>query len=120
LDRVLPTNGNGDYEWQGFLGQAAHHHSMGGPSGRLLNWNNQSAPGFMHGDGTPYGSIHRVQLFDQWPDRVDLAGVVGIMNRSATEDVRSPTWPVVSEVLGGSEAPSQLAGEVVALLDAWI
>jgi acyl-homoserine lactone acylase PvdQ len=120
LDRVLPTNGNGDYEWQGFLGQAAHPHSMGGPSGRLLNWNNQSAPGFMHGDGTPYGSIHRVQLFDQWPDRVDLAGVVGIMNRSATEDERSPAWPVVSEVLGGSEAPSQLAEEVVALLDAWV
>ena len=120
LDRVLPTNGNGDYEWQGFLGQAAHPHSIGGPSGRLLNWNNQSAPGFMHGDGTPYGSIHRVQLFDQWPDRVDLAGVVGIMNRSATEDERSPAWPVVSEVLDGSEAPSQLAEEVVALLDAWV
>jgi hypothetical protein len=120
LDRVLPTNGNGDYEWQGFLGQAAHPQSIGGPSERLLNWNNQSAPGFMHGDGTPYGSIHRVQLFDQWPDRVDLAGVVGIMNRSATEDERSPAWPVVSEVLGGSEAPSQLAEEVVALLDAWV
>ena len=120
LDRVLPTIGNGDYEWQGFLDQAAHPHSIGGPSGRLLNWNNQSAPGFMHGDGTPYGSIHRVQLFDQWPDRVDLAGVVGIMNRSATEDVRSPAWPVVSEVLQGAEAPSQLAGEVVALLDAWV
>jgi hypothetical protein len=86
----------------------------------LLNWNNQSAPGFMHGDGTPYGSIHRVQLFDQWPDRVELNEVVGIMNRSATEDVRSPAWPVVSEVLRGAEAPSQLAGEVVDLLDAWV
>ena len=120
LDRVLPTNGNGDYEWQGFLDQAAHPHSVGGPSGRLLNWNNQSAPGFMHGDGTPYGSIHRVQLFDQWPAQVKLSGVVGIMNRAATEDVRSPAWPVVSEMLGGADAPSQLAGEVVALLDAWV
>ncbi len=120
LDRVLPTNGNGDYEWQGFLSQAAHPQSIGGPSGRLLNWNNQSAPGFMHGDGTPYGSIHRVQLFDQWPDRVKLNEVVGIMNRSATEDVRSPAWPVVSELLQGAEPPSQLAGEVVALLDAWV
>ena len=120
LDRVLPTNGNGDYEWQGFLGQAEHPQSIGGPSGRLLNWNNQSAPGFMHGDGTPYGSIHRVQLFDQWPDQVKLNEVVGIMNRSATEDVRSPAWPVVSEVLQGAEPPSQLAGEVVALLDAWV
>ena len=74
----------------------------------------------MHGDDEPYGSVHRVELFDQFPDKVDLAGVVGVMNRSATEDVRSPAWPVVSEVLRGGEAPSPLAGEVVDILDAWV
>lgn len=120
LDRRLPTWGTGEYEWEGFLTQAQHPHETGGPNGRLLNWNNQSAPGFMHGDGTPYGSVHRVEVFDQFPDKVDLAGVVGIMNRSATEDVRSPAWPVISEVLHGSEAPSQLAGDVIDLLDAWV
>jgi len=120
LDRRRPTLGTGDFEWQGFLTQEEHPHAAGGPSGRLLNWNNQSAPGFMHGDGTPFGSVHRVELFDQFPDRVDLAGVVGIMNRSATEDVRSPVWPVVSEVLRTGEAPSQLAADVVDLLDAWV
>lgn len=120
LDRRLPTLGTGEYEWQGFLALAEHPHAAEGPSGRLLNWNNQSAPGFMHGDGSPYGSVHRVELFDQFPDRVDLAGVVGVMNRSATEDVRSPAWPVVSEVLRGGDAPSPLAAEVVDLLDAWV
>ncbi len=120
LDRRLPTWGTGDYEWQGFLGQDDHPHAAEGPSGRLLNWNNQSAPGFMHGDDEPYGSVHRVELFDQFPDKVALAGVVGVMNRSATEDVRSPAWPVISEVLRGGEAPSPLAGEVVDLLDAWV
>lgn len=120
LDRRLPTWGTGEYEWQGFLSQAEHPHAAAGPSGRLLNWNNQSAPGFMHGDDEPYGSIHRVQLFDQFPDKVDLAGVAGVMNRSATEDVLSPVWPVVSEVLRGSEAPTPLAGEVVDILDAWV
>jgi acyl-homoserine lactone acylase PvdQ len=120
LDRRLPTSGTGEYEWQGFLEQAEHPHAAEGPSGRLLNWNNQSAPGFMHGDGTPYGSVHRVELFDQFPDQVDLAGVVGVMNRSATEDVRSPAWAVVSEVLRGGDAPNALAGEVVDLLDAWV
>ena len=120
LDRRLPTWGTGDYEWQGFLSQAEHPHAADGPSGRLLNWNNQSAPGFMHGDDEPYGSIHRVQLFDQFPDKVDLAGVVGVMNRSATEDVLSPAWPAVSEVLRGSEAPTPLAAEVVDILDAWV
>lgn len=120
LDRRLPTWGTGDYEWQGFLAQEQHPHAVNGPSGRLLNWNNQSAPGFMHGDGTPFGSVHRVELFDQFPDQVDLADVVGVMNRSATEDVRSPVWPVVSSVLRGSEAPNTLAAAVVDLLDDWV
>lgn len=120
LDRRLPTLGTGEYEWQGFLDQDEHPHAAGHPTGRLLNWNNQSAPGFMHGDGTAYGSVHRVELFDQWPDPVDLAGVVSVMNRAATEDTRSPAWPVVSEVLATGEAPSPLAAEVVALLDDWV
>ena len=120
LDRRLPTLGTGDYEWQGFLEQEQHPHAAGHPSGRLLNWNNQSAPGFMHGDGTAYGSVHRVELFDQWPEPVDLAGVVSVMNRAATEDTRSPVWPVVSEVLARGDAPSPLAAEVVALLDDWV
>jgi hypothetical protein len=120
LDRRLPTLGTGEYEWQGFLEEDEHPHAAEGPSGRLLNWNNQAAPGFMHGDNRPYGSVHRVQLFDQFPDRVDLAGVVGVMNRSATEDVRTPAWPAVSEVLRGGEAPSTLAGEVVDFMDSWV
>ncbi|MCB1697387.1 MAG: penicillin acylase family protein [Pseudomonadales bacterium] len=120
LDRRLPTWGNGDYEWQGFLELAEHPHAVDGPSGRLLNWNNQSAPGFMHGDGTPYGSVHRVELFDRFPEQVGLAGVVSVMNRSATEDTRSPAWPVVSEVLHGGDAPSALAADVVELLDEWV
>ncbi|PLW70559.1 hypothetical protein C0039_00035 [Pseudohalioglobus lutimaris] len=120
LDRRLPTWGNGDYEWQGFLSQAEHPHAAQAPSGRMLNWNNQAAPGFMHGDGTPYGPVHRVRLFDQFPEQVDLAGLVGVMNRSATEDVRSPAWPAVSEVLRGGDAPSPLAADVVDLLDEWV
>jgi acyl-homoserine lactone acylase PvdQ len=120
LDRRLPTWGTGEYEWQGFLGENEHPHAAQGPAGRILNWNNQSAPGFMHGDDAPYGSAHRVDLFDQWPDQIALTDVVGVMNRSASEDVRSPAWPVVSEVLSGAEAPSELAAEVVAILDAWV
>jgi acyl-homoserine lactone acylase PvdQ len=120
LDRRLPTLGTGEYEWQGFLERDEHPHAIGHPSGRLLNWNNQSAPGFMHGDDNLYGSWHRVENFDQWPDRVDLAGVVGVMNRAATEDTRSTVWPVISDVLAGGEAPSPLAADVVALLDAWV
>ena len=120
LDRRLPTLGTGDYEWQDFLALEEHPHAIGHPSSRLLNWNNQSAPGFMHGDNNLYGSVHRVEAFDQWPDEVDLAGVVSVMNRSATEDEDSTLWPVVSRVLDGGEAPTELAGEVKDILDEWV
>lgn len=120
LDRRLPTLGDGRFEWLGYLQQREHPHAVGGPNGLLLNWNNQSAPGFMHGDDEPYGSVHRVEVFDQWPRHADIADVVGIMNRAATEDVRSPVWPVVSRTLRRGEAPSPRDQQVVDLLDDWV
>ena len=67
LDRRLPTLGTGDYEWRGYLSEGEHPHDVGGPGGLLLNWNNHSAPGFMHGDDEPYGSVQRVENFDKFP-----------------------------------------------------
>lgn len=120
LDRRLPTIGNGRYEWTGFLSEREHPHGKGGPKGLLLNWNNRSAPGFMHGDDEPYGSVHRVELFDQWPKHALLTDAVGIMNRAATEDVRSPVWPVVSRVLRTGPAPGARDRKVVKVLDRWV
>ncbi|MFN8113199.1 MAG: penicillin acylase family protein [Solirubrobacterales bacterium] len=120
LDRRLPTLGTGKYEWKGFLSQNDHPHAVGGPKGLLLNWNNQSAPGFMHGDDEPYGSVHRVELFDQWPRKAKITDNVGIMNRAATEDVRSPVWPIVSRVLASGPAPNARDQAVVDLLDDWV
>ncbi len=120
LDRRLPTLGNGDYEWQGFLTEAEHPRSTNAPNGLFLNWNNQSAPGFMHGDDNPYGSVQRVEVFDQWPSAVTLADTASVMNRAATEDVRSPVWPVVSEVLHRGTAPNATAAQALAVLDEWV
>ena len=74
----------------------------------------------MHGDTTYFGSHNRVELFDQWPESPQLSDVVSIMNRAATEDTRSPVWPVVLEVLSGSEAPSELSGSAIAILGEWL
>jgi hypothetical protein len=120
LDRRLPTLGTGGYEWQGFLTRDEHPHDSAGPGGLLLNWNNKSAPGFMHGDDEAYGSVHRVELFDQFASNVTLAGDVSVMNRAATEDVRSPVWPTVSAVLATGPAPNALDAQVVSMLDAWV
>jgi acyl-homoserine lactone acylase PvdQ len=120
LDRRLPTLGTGEYDWRGFLSEREHPHDVGGPGGLLLNWNNQSAPGFMHGDDEPYGSVQRVELFDKWPWAPRLTDVVGIMNRAATEDVRSPVWPVISRVLRTGPAPSPRDQQVLDVLDEWV
>lgn len=120
LDRRLPTLGTGKYEWLGYLQERQHPHDVSGPNGLLLNWNNQSAPGFMHGDDEPYGSVQRVENFDDWPDKVSLTDVVGIMNRAATEDVRSTVWPVVSRALRRGQAPSARDQKVLDLLDDWV
>lgn len=120
LDRRLPTLGTGAYEWRGFLRRDEHPHGVRGPGRLLLNWNNRAAPGYMHGDDSPYGSVHRVELFDRWPWRPTLADTVGIMNRAATEDVRAPVWPVVSRLLRTGPPPSPLAGRVVDVLDDWV
>lgn len=121
LDRRLPTLGTGDYDWSGkFLSRKKHPHATTGPNGLLLNWNNRSAPGFMHGDDEPYGSVQRVENFDQWPARVHITDNVGIMNRAATEDVKSSAWPVISRVLRTGPAPTPRDQEILDLMDDWI
>ena len=120
LDRRLPTLGTGEYEWQGFLDLEDHPHGSSHPDGRMLNWNNQAAPGFMHSDSNLYGSWHRVENFDGWDADASLEEVVGVMNRAATEDTTAPVWPVISEVLAAGDAPSDLAAEAVAIIDAWV
>ena len=120
LDRRLVTLGDGRFEWRGYLRQDQHPHAVGGPGGLLLNWNNRSAPGFMHGDDEPYGSAQRVELFDQYPSQVTLPDNVSIMNRAATEDVRSPVWPVVSRVLRSGRIPSARDAQVIGILDDWV
>jgi acyl-homoserine lactone acylase PvdQ len=120
LDRRLPTLGTGQYDWRGFLSEDEHPHGRTTPQGLLLNWNNQSAPGFMHGDDDPYGSVHRVELFNQFPQKVTLADDVSVMNRAATEDVRAPVWPVVSKVLRTGPAPNALDAKVLDVLDEWV
>jgi hypothetical protein len=120
LDRRLPTLGTGAFEWRGFLSKNAHPHAVHGPDDLLRNWNNRSAPGFMHGDDEPFGSVHRVELFNRFPAAVHLPDVVGIMNRAATQDVRSLVWPVVSRTLHMGQAPSARDAQVVGILDDWV
>ncbi len=73
----------------------------------------------MHGDDEPYGSVQRVEMFNRWPAKAQITDNVGIMNRAATQDVRSPVWPVVSRVLHTTAAPTPRDQQVVDILDDW-
>ena len=61
----LPTNGNGSYEWRGWLAPNAHVHVVDPPSGQIVNWNNKPGAAFAAADDNwSYGSVQRVQLLN--------------------------------------------------------
>jgi hypothetical protein len=120
-NKLLPTLGTGRYDWRGFLSEREHPHDVNGPGGLFLNWNNRPAPGWQPGDDVhSYGSVHRVEMFDDFPSRVRIADVVSIMNRAATEDLRATeVWPVIRRVLAGSAPPDALTGQAADILSRW-
>ncbi|GAC1485818.1 MAG: penicillin acylase family protein [Solirubrobacteraceae bacterium] len=124
VDPGLPTNGDGRYEWRGFLAPDAHPHGINPSRGYLVNWNNDSANGFQAADNQwGYGSVQRAQLLDRGMRRRrqhTLASLTSAMNRAATQDVRIVlAWPTIARMLSHAPAPSARDAQMVAQLDAW-
>ena len=120
----LPTNGDGDYEWQGFEPQKAHPQAIDPAGGVIVNWNNKPAHGFTAADDHwSYGSLQRVQLLARGlaaRKKHTPASVVAAMNRAATQDFRTVmVLPAISAVLGGSTAPSTRDAQMLQLLESW-
>ena len=120
-DPSLPTLGNGEYDWQGFLSLAQHPHEVAPASNLFLNWNNKPAPGWGAASTEwSYGPIHRVQLYTGFTNKMTESKDVSIMNRAATQDLRAiKVWPVIKQVLAGGPAPSKLAEEAANLVSTW-
>jgi acyl-homoserine lactone acylase PvdQ len=121
-DPSLPTLGNGEYNWRGFLTQEQHPHEVDPASDVLTNWNNKPAPEWgAASDNYAEGPVHRVQLYTGFKKRMNEAKDVSIMNRGATEDLRAvKVWPTIEQVLAGGPAPSKLAEEAAGLVDKWV
>jgi acyl-homoserine lactone acylase PvdQ len=122
-DPSLPTLGNGEYNWRGFLSQEQHPHDVNPAGETLLNWNNKPAPEWgAASENFSYGPVHRVQLFTGFKKRgVTEDKVVRIMNKAATQDLRAvQVWPVIEQVLAGGPAPSPLASEAAGMVDKWV
>jgi acyl-homoserine lactone acylase PvdQ len=116
----LPTNGNGSYEWRGWLAPLAHPYVIDPPSGAIVNWNNKPAAGFPAADDNwSYGAVHRVDLLDKGVGAKKLhtpASVVGAMNAAATLDLRQTLVPLLARLGTPSTARGQ---EMLTLLKAW-
>lgn len=123
-DGSLPTVGTGEYEWRGFLPARAHPQVVNPPGGAILQWNNKPATGFAASDDNwSFGSVHRVDLLRPGiaaRRKHSPATVVGVMNRAATQDFRVVrAWPVIAEVMRGSQPTSARAAAMFDAVTAW-
>jgi acyl-homoserine lactone acylase PvdQ len=123
VDPGLPTDGQGNFEWTGFLNSQAHPHGIV-RSGVLNNWNNKPARNFPAADDQwSYGSIGRVQLLNDNTARRrkhTLATLTGAMNAAATQDVRAiDTVPLMARLLKWSAAPNQQSQRMLSILIGW-
>jgi acyl-homoserine lactone acylase PvdQ len=124
VDPGLPTNGDGNHEWRGFLSAARHPQQIDPSSGQIVNWNNKVARGFEAADNEwSYGISHRVNLLDRNlgdKRKNSLTSVVSAMNAAATQDLRAiDVVPALNTALRGSKAPSALSSQMVTLLGRW-
>ena len=123
-DPALPTLGNGDYDWRGFVPFAGHAKGINPASGAILNWNNRPAANVGAADSNfSYGSVHRVDLLRAAVaahKKHSLATLTGAMNKAATQDLRAVrVWPIIRAVLQTGLAPSARAEAAAGLLDSW-
>jgi acyl-homoserine lactone acylase PvdQ len=120
----LPVNGDGRYEWKGYLSKSAHPQVVNPPSGYIVNWNNKPAKGFPASD-TRWSeqSLQRDLLLKDELARQPkqtLASVLAAANAAATEDVRIvELWPTLSKMLARGRSPSARATLLRDILQRW-
>jgi acyl-homoserine lactone acylase PvdQ len=64
VDPRLPAIGDGSQEWTGFLPFENHPRGTNPAQGYYVNWNNKPAPGWDHGDVTPWTPYSRQRAYD--------------------------------------------------------
>jgi acyl-homoserine lactone acylase PvdQ len=64
VDPRLPALGDGSQEWEGFLPFSSHPQGTNPEQGYYVNWNNKPAPGWDHGDVTPWTPYSRQRAYD--------------------------------------------------------
>jgi acyl-homoserine lactone acylase PvdQ len=120
----LPVNGDGKYEWKGFLRNSGHPQVINPSTGYIVNWNNKPAKDFPASDSRwSEQSLQRQLLLQGELNRQPkqtLASVLAAANAAATEDVRIvELWPTLAKVLAKGKAPSARAAQLRDVLQRW-
>ena len=107
----LPVNGEGKYEWKGYLANRAHPQVINPSTGYIVNWNNKPAKDFPASDSRwNEQSLQRQKLLTDELARQPkqtLATVLAAANAAATEDVRIvELWPTLKKMLDRGKAPN--------------
>lgn len=91
----LPSWGDGQYDWQGFIDADAHPHEANPPRGYLASWNNRPARDWWAADANAsFGPVHRNDMLEVRLEKlvdeggVTLANLVEAMGDAATVDLR--------------------------------
>ena len=120
----LPVNGEGKYEWTGYLANSAHPQVINPSTGYIVNWNNKPAKDFPASDSRwNEQSLQRQKLLTGELGRrpkQTLATVLAAANAAATEDVRIvELWPTLKKMLDRGKAPNAATKQIADLLQAW-
>ena len=124
VNPTLPTYGNGNYQWRGFLSTAAHPHAIAPATGQLVNWNNQPALGWgASSDNWNEGPIDHVLLLSNPIPAKDNtpATLASAMNQGADQDPRGVlVWPTIDKLLSSGPAPDPRAAQAADLVSQWV
>ncbi|MEO7435758.1 MAG: penicillin acylase family protein, partial [Candidatus Binatia bacterium] len=124
VDPYLPTLGDGQFDWQGFIPLAAQPFALNPAEGYLTSWNNKQAPGFAANDREfSYGPVYRSQMLDKRIEAVIAAGnadrtdMIDAMEDAGTVDLRGQEdLPLLLAVMG-TTAPGGLDARVQDMRD---
>jgi acyl-homoserine lactone acylase PvdQ len=134
-DPALPTWGTGEWDWAGFEEGSGHTAArrrrpaaISPREGYITGWNGRSAPGYLQGDRDGFGSVQRVDLYEQPLRRalrgrrkLDLTSLVRLVALAQTQDLRGvEVLPWVRRVIGRRPTGSARLDDALTRLDRWM
>ena len=129
-DPLLPTLGDGRFDWQGFLAKDDNPHVVNPASGYISSWNSKQAPGWGTADDNPWwGPGFRGRFFEDGiaeafasGDAITRGRILDIVQGAATKDLRGDQLvPLFARAMAGDPpaGTDPRGAEMLSLLVAW-